>query len=188
LILPFNWGSRANMNEKLKKITLLAAALLMGAGYVAFFYAVRSMNDKELLMKGDIERASAAEGRAISLNNFLRSTAETRASLDGHFVTEGTVADFIERLEGLGAIAGVEASLTSVEVPDNAPILRASFKASGTFSGVYHFIALLEALPYELEIERLSLAKAPAALGKRADLWEGEGSIELTSFLRDAKK
>lgn len=174
------------MKGKYKSIALIAAlAGVVVAAHVALFFIIKSMNERASAVRTDIERSAAEESRAISMNNFLRATAEVRAALDRHFVTEGTIAEFIEEVEALGAFAGIKVSLTSVDVPAKGPpALGASLRMEGTFANIHFFVSLIEALPYEMELKRLVIGKAPAALGARPDLWEGEGSIELTSFLR----
>ncbi len=55
-------------------------------------------------------------------------------------------------------------------------IVEVSLKATGSFVDVYQYLLLLENLPYDVEIDRMSMSKG--ADGS----WEGDFSIQLLSF------
>ncbi|MDP3958352.1 MAG: hypothetical protein Q8Q36_02730 [bacterium] len=171
----------APQRSSLILLSVLSAAALFGQAFM--LYGVYAMSRKSAEESAEITRAIEGQSRALAMNNFLRSTEGARASLAGHFVTDDSIVSFIERLEALADEAGISFSLSIVDPPANEPVLDVSFRVGGTFENLEYFLSLLEALPLELDVTRFAIGKTPAALGKAADLWEGEGSIKLLSFI-----
>ena len=94
---------------------------------------------------------------------------------------------FLDTIEGLAPRAGVEAEVTSVDPPGDSAGLRIGIKASGTFTGVYKFLTLLENSPYELEFIGVDIkreTKTDANKSVAIPKWNAVFKIKLLSFVK----
>ncbi|MBX4215704.1 hypothetical protein KW797_02030 [Candidatus Parcubacteria bacterium] len=165
-------------------IFLSALAALSVAAYSLFFYYIRGNNERAATIGQEIALADEREGAAHSVKDLLTQTEANRAEFDAYFVSQNSIVGFIERLEALGAKAGVTMELSAVDTEQGRKnVLKANIRMAGTFENLYYLLSLLEALPYELDVVRFSVSAAPAALQKDRAPWEGDASIELLNFL-----
>jgi len=88
------------------------------------------------------------------------------AKLDSHFVADDEIINFIETIEDLGEDSGAEIEVTSVGVgnksvkkADQASIsefLNLDFKIEGSFAQIFHFLSMLEKLPFRIDVARVN--------------------------------
>ena len=145
---------------------LLAAVSILS--YVWFFYLVKSTSEKSSALRDSIELANRKETRILSTKNILITTEKERAKLDNYFIEESSVVSFIERLESLGRLSGAKITLTSVDTDKKRKnVLRVDLKASGKFENVYYLLSLIEALPFEINVNRFVMGKGTEPAGRR---------------------
>lgn len=161
---------------------VFALAGLFGYGY--FFYSITTTNNEASLIRGDILLKEKKENRAFVDRNLVRGTENERQVLDNYFVNSNSIISFIERLESLGRASRVSLTLSSVDIDsERKNALKINLRMTGTFSGIYYLISLIEAMPYEIDVTRFSISKSASPSAKDNDLWEGETSMELFSFI-----
>nr|NIR48448.1 hypothetical protein [candidate division KSB1 bacterium]NIS23996.1 hypothetical protein [candidate division KSB1 bacterium]NIT70921.1 hypothetical protein [candidate division KSB1 bacterium]NIU91460.1 hypothetical protein [candidate division KSB1 bacterium]NIW18512.1 hypothetical protein [candidate division KSB1 bacterium] len=78
------------------------------------------------------------------MQKILADTKAQRERLDDFFVHSTHVVDFIQEIERLGGVAGVETVISNLDEQDNR--LSFSVKTEGTYTQVTHFMMLLDAL------------------------------------------
>ena len=117
-------------------------------------------------------REAKQDERLRSLKQALANTEIERAQLFGeHLVAADGVVPFIERIEGLGALAGVEVEINSIGVgalPENETTLERlslELRAAGSWAAIYRFLGLVESLPLPVVFEdiRLDASLTPGA-------------------------
>lgn len=159
---------------------VLTAVGIFGYGY--FFYTIIAENEKTSLLRGEIELREKEENRSLSERNLIRGTEEERQTLNGYFINSNSIVSFIERLEALGRASNVGMTLSSVDIDKNRKnVLKINLRVSGSFQGIYYLISLIEAMPYEIEVNRFSLSRSAGQTFTKK--WEGETSFELLSFI-----
>lgn len=177
------------MEDKFKFLRLpllvLGIFVVVGiSGYSYFFYSIMATNDESALIRGDILLKEKKENREMVERNLLRGTEKERQILDNYFVNSNSIISFIERLEGLGRASGVRLTLSSVDIDNERKnALKINLRASGMFSGIYYLVSLIEAMPYEIDVTRFSISKSGSSASKDNNLWEGDVSLELFSFI-----
>lgn len=93
------------------------------------------------------------------------------------FLKEENIVGFIENLEKLGRDAGVSVELSSVRMDDkNSKEPHFDLILKGGFNPLFHYIVLLENLPYQIIFEKLNMSS-------RDKLWEARTIIILSSFI-----
>lgn len=169
-------------------ITLAVLNLVLAGAFAWGAYRIEGIAALARTAESEVLSAASESDRVLSLNRLLDETREDRATLEKAFVTPGSIVDFIESMESLARGAQVSLSLGSVEPDKTKDILRASLEAKGRFERVFSYIALLESMPPELSITKLSFGKTGAApLEKDPNTWSAHADLEVTTFLNQKK-
>ena len=185
----------SNSSKTQNYLTTTSVILLLSlVCYGVFFYLV-SINEKQMLaLEKDLLVLRKNETRATSERSVLNSTEKDRALLYKYFIDPNNIVVFIEKLESLASISDSRISLSSVDIDKNKKnLLKLNFSVNGSFEQVFHFLALLESLPFEINIKSFNLTKSeesiPNQIGKGdTGGWTGNFSIELLSFINPIKK
>ncbi len=94
--------------------------------------------------------SQAIEKRAANIN-------ETKEAINSYFVNGKEIDSFINYLENLGIISGVELKVDSFEIsPGSKNILIVSISTEGTFSNVMKALVFIENAPYKIHVMRTS--------------------------------
>lgn len=171
--------------HKTKKILILCIILnlLIWAAFAFFFLKIRTQTNR-------ISDLTSEVGVDIDRDKNLRTTKAMLdenevaiSQLDSYFVKSDGVVDFINSLESMGNKNGVSINISSVSVESDVKAkatlyetLRLKIEISGTWANVTNFIAILENLPYGVNISQVSLVSVPSALsdsGKGSVSWRG---------------
>ena len=169
------------MDAQVKKLNLVSFAILALCLILllAWLFVYNKLNEKvidyqNLKVKGNQLSDRGEEERGIAIT--LREASDRIKLLDSFFIKEGSDIIFIEQVENLAKIAGVLLEINSVS-PDTGA-LRMSLKAEGTFSSLYHFLLMIEALPYQIQISDVEVLG-----GKEDGKWESLFNIKLLNYL-----
>lgn len=140
----------------------LAALLSLGA-LLSLSYESARARAAVALVQDDIAAGARREALGASIRAALAETSVDREALAVHFVPEdGTVA-FIEEMEALSRQARVELDIQSVAVAPaeqtSLEVLRMVLSAKGSWQGVTHFLALVDALPVVHTLSNVSLER-----------------------------
>lgn len=148
--------------ELLYTLIILCVLVWSAAGF--FSYQVFSQtNDTGALIDGakkDLKRD--ADLRATK--NSLSANEDKIMELDSFFVASDKAVDFIETIEAIGRQTGVTLTIGSVSTEANLrnpndfkEIIKMRLQAGGSWQGVYHFLTVLENLPYGLSVDTASI-------------------------------
>ena len=111
------------LSSKTTKMLILAVVIALGfvGAYGWLLWSVWQTKGAVEQIAGTIDARAREEERLRTTEDLLDATVAERETLSSYFVTEETVVDFIEAVEGLGASAGVSVTTASVETEDSAP-------------------------------------------------------------------
>ena len=123
---------------------------------------------------------NSKEAYLNSASHDLNETAAEKKYLMGLFVPEGAEVSFLERVEALGRHAGARTKI--VDFAKKGGGLRLAVQTKGSFQDIYYFLRLVEALPFAISIDSVSL-KYGIVSEKGEILWEGVYSMTLSSYL-----
>ncbi len=152
-----------NNRPKIFLFVLFAAAAVAAAAYVWFWNLVSAANNESSYILGDIELQLKRNETAGTLEKLVNDTETERRQIDSYFVGADQTVDFVEYLESLARAVDVNFKIISLGVEQakddfkDQIILRA--EASGGWSSLLNFLALLEAAPYRLSLADVALTK-----------------------------
>ncbi len=179
---------------KKTKIGILIAITIVLIVYGAFgylLYRLHSLNIAGTALAKEVTTLSQKEKDTEKLKDTISTTEEKRLLLDSYFVSHDTVATFLDALEQLGTVAGVDFTIASVneKIQDKNPILSIQVNAKGTFQQVYNLVSLLEVAPYEFQFETVNLtaggdSDSDSATGAVLETpWEARIVFNLLTFI-----
>ena len=160
-----------NSRPKIFLFVLISALIVALAAYVLFWRLISTANDESAHLRGDIELQLERNKTAGGLAKLITETEVKRLQIDSYFVGADQTVDFVEYLESLANVAGVNFEIVSLvidQVKDdfkNQIVLRG--EASGDWSPLMNFLALLEAAPYRLILADVAITK-PEQVGWEA--------------------
>lgn len=161
---------------------IVLITLLVSAVYAGIFIYIKNTNIEIAELASTIDQQIQIEERLRSIKNIVEDTALNRAKLDSYFVGQDDIVHFIEAVEALSSITGEEITIASVDLEegDNTSayqFLRLRLTTSGAWEETIHFIALLEALPNHILVERGSLELR--STDEEAGEWRGSFDIKV---------
>jgi len=122
------------------------------------------------------------EAYATSISRDLRDTKEIRDQIERFIIRAGEEAFFLEKIESLAGPAGVSVRILSFEKKGDK--LHLSIESQGTFATNYHFLSLLETIPYQVKISKSLFTREETSDGN----WKGRYELDLLSYLDNPKK
>lgn len=147
------------MKNSLPKIWLLVlvAALVVAAAVDIWFWClINGANAETAYLRGDIKLQVKRNENIGNLGKLVIATEAGRRQISSSFVGVDQTVDFVEYLELLARVAGVDFEITSLGVEPSKNdfkdqiVLRG--EAVGTWSGIMNFASLLETAPYRLDL------------------------------------
>jgi Tfp pilus assembly protein PilO len=179
----------ATPKHKSKIILAIGAILLMGfAGvYALTFYLLK----KEVGQTSAIlQQQAQGESRRDNIEAFKKTiteTADKRAMLEAFFLTPDNVPDFISNIEEWGTKLGLKATLSGLR-EDDTQTLSFSVQADGTFDQITRFMELLQNMPYDVHLDKVSLINQVEGEKTSGKVWHSTFDIRITSYVGDTKK
>ena len=150
-----------SFNTKRFVAGMAAIVIVVLAVYVVVFLEIRSTNRSISIFANEIDLVLQKENRLRSIQNILKKSTTQRAQINTYFVKEDAVVDFIETIENIGILTNTETDITSVSIDDVGrdsdigELLRITFSTTGTWEGVFHMLALTEALPFKVVLQQV---------------------------------
>lgn len=178
------------MQNNFPKIPLLLSMIFLVLFSFLFFFFYRTLysNKAEAERKEILWQTEALRRDEIKqLEQSVKRLENERVALGTHFARSSDVVPFLDTIEALAGKAEARAEITSVDISKDGAGLLVGVKASGTFSGLYKFIALLENSPYKLKFMGMEIRKetGTGAEGKNigSGRWDAIFRLKLLSFI-----
>ena len=161
--------------------------------FVSFYRAINNNNKESELKELKWQKEALKRDEIRSLDNSIEIIKDERAQLETYFAKSSDIVPFLDTIERLATKVSAKAEVTSVDILKDHTGLMVGMKASGTFSGLYRFLTLLENSPYELEFASVEMHKesgASGATGKGVATlkWNAVLKIKLLSFVEETVK
>ncbi len=167
---------------------LLAAAVIFALCalflYGRFFFVVKSSTENTAALQEQVSSLEAQEAEVDKLKKNFAATKEQQQTLSSYFIDMNNPVPFFETIEAYGKGTGAKVAFDSVAMQKNPGKLDAVITASGSFSGIYDFLALLEAAPYEFSIASVDIQSiAPDTASAEKGMAAGwQAHVALTVF------
>lgn len=149
------------INKKIYKIFLIFATItmLLAVYFIWMLFTEIEKNSTDLISaKNDIITLTA---QINETNNFKKKYESYKSNLDKIdqlFIDSNNPVDFIKFLEDSAATSQITSQITlTSSTIKNPTFITLQFISKGSFSGLLNFIKKIEAGPYLIEIENLSI-------------------------------
>lgn len=166
------------MNHWHKSSIIILLLTLLGLGGIIFL-GRQLQSDADLVINSylDLYKTSRWKEDLGVTKKILAETAESRDLIEGAFLASDNLLFFIEQLESLQRKTGVELKLDEPKSgAGETPSLEVSFRIIGSFSALYHFLSLVENLPYRLEWRSVAWSLDSGTT------WSGNFSLAVMSY------
>ncbi|MFQ5661916.1 MAG: type 4a pilus biogenesis protein PilO [Candidatus Paceibacteria bacterium] len=179
-------------SSKTKQILLTVIVLVIVAfiAYVIFFLNIKEKNNSISLLTNEVDSVLQKEIKLRSVKQIIKDTKDDRVKLDSYFVADDEIINFIEMIETLGVNSGAEVEVINVSVDTEnekvvnknkiSELLNINFKTEGSFVEMFHFLSMLEKLPFKIEISQVNFNKVSNEIigaDKSLEPWKGYFNI-----------
>lgn len=139
-------------------LIIASVLLLLSLGaYALTFRAVNALQEESFLLQEEITAAKDREVRIARAERTLALIREQEEAVNNYLVSEETIVDFLELLEGVENTTGVEIDIASVASKDDVKSFAVSVRVEGRFAPVMKTIAIIETLPVYIETTSASM-------------------------------
>lgn len=134
--------------------------------YFYFLKHIKETNNSLGEMKHKIVFAMKKEQAISNLRNRIQNNFKDGVDLNEFLIRSDQTAEFIQNIESFGPLTGTRIETQSVSTeeavgfPGGVDFLRVIFNIEGQKSAVLKGINLIESLPYNLKINKLSFARS----------------------------
>lgn len=157
-----------------------AGLLVFWAGTLRVLNNLRSQNIKIT------EKIISVESRVNDIKNLeilFNSVKEGREEISQNIIAgKDELVKFIENIEFLAVNVGTKMEIKSVGIPENQADLSPIFNIElrGNFSDIFHFIEMLENLPYFISFKNVAIQRN---LSQKEYKWEAKMNFTVLSYL-----
>lgn len=133
--------------------------------FFLFLYAqARAADARVALLLREVALTEARAATVHSRRALAQEIAAAERRLNGALIQKDGVAAFIEFLEKTGSKAGMDVAIDSVEPRERPDVSEAeelllTLHATGPWKTVLRFAGLMESLPIETRVERITLSR-----------------------------
>lgn len=127
---------------------------------VFFIRGIHAYEEKTADVYKQIDISKKSQLSYLALKQSIQNTQSSREKIEQFIVSQDETVSFIEKIEGLSVKTGAVVNLTNVSRTSSGEnsSLMFTVNADGTFREVYHFLSLVEMLPYRLSVKSVSFA------------------------------
>jgi Tfp pilus assembly protein PilO len=168
-------------------IGLSLCILIACAVLYATYYLIEKTSQKVVAFETQAEEQRQKIEADESLKDFIKDTGDEIETLTKRIVaSEGTV-EFIETVESLAVGQGLSITFDTVKEDDppinkeQFKILKLSFATVGSWKSTYHFIELIESLPYKVSIQNVGITKVEG-MASSTSQWNGAFTIGVLKY------
>jgi len=175
------------------KVTVLISlgALLLSAGVYFFMYKeVVGAHEKHMTIHAEYGTLIRERGHRDEVRALVAETEDVRTELAGYLVPDEPIdflnllekelaqeAGVVFRVESLSKEGGGTEKLKKGEVPQE-PHVQAVLSVEGQWENIYHFVLLLETVPYALTVNRVNISEEELETGYG---WSGQIHISVNT-------
>ena len=157
-------------NKKFIATTILIV-LLNGAVLAGWLYFFSNLKKQDNLIKEERQKLLASDKKlenSDSLKVLMNEIIDEKQKIDSAFLNEGSIVNFVEKLESIAGKTGAAIKIGNINEENG---LSLQFNITGNFNQLFHYLILLEKLPYLINIERMDFKKlAPNEWGANFEI------------------
>lgn len=152
---------------KLKKISAILSLLVI-LGFLGTYLLFRDIKSKNYNISKTSEEVSFQFDKQEYLTKterLIEGLSTDLVKIDSQIVSKDGDVLFIEGLEEMASLNGLDITIDSLEIQDDKNIdspdittLKIKAKTKGRWSSTYKFLNQLESMPYKLSVNNFSLA------------------------------
>ncbi len=162
------------MSNKKFITTVVLIALLNGIALAGWFYALSVVKGNfdainEIRSRIAIDDKKIEESR--SLKKIMVEATGEKQKIDSIFLDKQSIIKLIEELESVADKTGTSIDIGSINM----------FFLKGKFSQIFHYLVLLENIPYSINIDKINFQKQEKS--SPAGEWQANFEISLNSFI-----
>ncbi len=161
--------------------SVLLMLLALGM-YGYLFYIVQSAEKEAAILENENTALAKREESIGDIRKSLAAVTDSRAALNSYIIESADIVPFLETIEKYGRDVGVATAIDNVALSEDKKTLTVNLSGEGDYEDVYRFIALLEAMPYEITIptaeiqsQNASKSTAPASGSTQAVIQKNWG-------------
>jgi Tfp pilus assembly protein PilO len=158
-------------------ILMLIANICVGVGYYWFFNFIKTETENNSILASKISLGIEQNDKLGDLQAAVKDTEVERTKLSSLFLANGSEVAFIEQIENLAKVSGLEEKTNNVSEALNqvsgAKSLDIQLTVTGDWNNVMYFLGQLENLPYSLNIKNVSLNRQSSDSKNKTNLWIG---------------
>lgn len=167
------------MKNKKLIASIILVVLLNSLVLWGWFYAHSLLKGQDEIIKQQRQKLALNEKsfqNSSSLKVLLEEIKGEKQVIDDIFINRENVINFIESLESLAKQTDVLIKIGSVNI-ENAKngSLNLQINLRGDFRQTFHYLVLLENLPYLIDVERVNFRKVEEG-------WQADFEISLKGF------
>mgnify|MGYP000973946804 CR=1 FL=1 len=183
--------------KKTNPATYLVLSIVVFLAVAGGYWYVFSSVDAQITSTTSVLQEIAAEqyrqDHQRTISDSLKKVADNKDRLEKYFVSSEQVVGFIEKVEGIGGIAGANLTLSSINADDITTAatgtigkIKAHVSGTGSWAAVMKSVSIAERLPYSVSLNnlRLDLAGLSETTGKALSQaqWRVDFDIEVLSI------
>jgi len=157
-------------------ISLVAALCSLSVfGFLA--YRIVGINKATAELSENMAKEEKRNQQLRTLQDLLEELGAEEAALDGRFLSSEGLVPFIELVEDVGRDAGVTVEVVSVGIQPESEAgashewLKVALKAEGSWAEVFHFVRMLETMPYAIKLDQAGISREQTEKGPAS--WQG---------------
>ena len=154
-MIPVDPKPFQKIHSTLMRAILFAILCLAAYGY--FFYIVNATRQHVAMLTKETAIMEAEQSQSSQIKSQLNQTDQRRSTLVSYFIDAKNPVPFEETIEGYGTKTNTTVLFNGLEIKKDPARLDTSFTVEGSFTDMYHFLALLETAPYDFSINTLDI-------------------------------
>jgi Tfp pilus assembly protein PilO len=162
------------MKNKKFITTIVLVVLLNGAVLAGWLYLFSNLKKQNNFIKEERQKILVSDKKlenSNSLKTLMNEIIEEKQKIDSVFLDKESIVNFIENLESIAGKTGASIKIGNINDNQEKKGLSLQFNLTGNFNQLFHYLILLEKLPYLINIERMDFKKlAPNEWGANFEI------------------
>lgn len=170
------------MKNKKFITTIILVVLLNGVVLAGWLYLFSSLKKQNNFIKEKQQKILVSDKKlenSNSLKVLMNEIVDEKQKIDSAFLDKESIINFIENLESISGKTGASIKIGNINIDNQEEKgLSLQFNLTGNFNQLFHYLILLEELPYLINIERMDFKKLVP------NEWKADFEILVNSFMR----
>jgi hypothetical protein len=141
-----------NKKHTIYTILIVIGSLASISIYIYVFSLIERNNVAIRNLQSEIKKIDNQKNKIRQIKKDIESTKDDRAELDQHFMSGTDIVRFFDSLDTESKIAKVGFSIVSASELKSGEPFKFTLKTVGNYDQNYHFLKILESLPYDLRM------------------------------------